>query len=333
MAKEQPASTTLASETPRLFDLKEVPADLQAMKDDVSYMHMPDGTLKVKWGWRQWQIMQPALAAHIRKHGRVLLGTALRKAQQKLPKDQRRSEGALATISGPNARPDVLHIIEFLSTAQAQPRLALVTESKPANVPAQFKAIGEDARTRPREDSPVTWGWKQWRIVAPSVHEHLSTHGRAGLVAALVKAQQQLPASLHRTAKSWATRAAPSSSPNIVELVTFIMGRPPAHPVDAVPKAKAPRQRAPAARSTSPALAALPAREDPPAAAPDAAMQAFLSTPISAFLPSFRAFLKDTLRELMAPQRDLIAEAVRAAVIDVVGPPVAPAAPDRKSVV
>lgn len=360
MSATQQKDSPVKNQPVRHFDPNNIPPALKSIPDDVQFKETATGIVRVRWGWRQWITLAPKLAKHVRLYGRNNLSGLLFTAQKVLPKEQRRTRKAITNQCDNHASPDVLQIIAFASSMQLQheaiakdvpkkvPELVTLRELVTAQPHRSNRLAALLDGSLPRDDIPPTmrnipndvthaarggirWGWKQFAAVAPAVNAHLKAHGREGLAQALTEAQAGvIPQGYHRDRRTWSVRAAPSSKPDTVELFAFI---------EALQQDSAPS----AAEQLVPQIAAAPVADpqtaqtpDPvPAPAPVAAnapqgdLQAFLATPIGAFMPSVRSFLQDALRDLLTPHRDFIAAVVRQAVIDVVGAPSATPAPTR----
>ena len=70
------------------------------------------------------------------------------------------------------------------------------------NIPPQFAKVPEEAKVKQAREAgklSITWGWNEWRILAPLVAEHIVAFGRDRLGNALYQAQHVLPVMLRRT--------------------------------------------------------------------------------------------------------------------------------------
>lgn len=341
----------------QLIDPKLIPPCFQNIHDEARTTR--DGA--VRWGWRQWSLLTPRLHKHIKANGRNGLTAALVKAQQAvLPKELHRPPTALSVAASPTSGTDIVALVNFVAAMQqtsalhvpaaepAPPPLKLISPAPPpapaaaSDIPDSLSIIPADIQISGTNPPRITWGWKQWKLVAPLVHQHAAQLGRGGLATALFKAQAQvLPLREQRTLPAMKNACMPDNRLNVLEVIEHIGGPFKADKVKFLPKrgvqhlhiaepeAAAPEAPEPIA---APTAHAAPAPASIPASTYDERLQGLLTMPVGAFLPAITAFLKpiiaQAVRDMLKPQHDAftaqhasIAAIVRQAVEDAIGAP------------
>ena len=188
------------------------------------------------------------------------------------------------------------------------------------NIPPQFAKVPEEAKVKQAREAgklSITWGWNEWRILAPLVAEHIVAFGRDRLGNALYQAQHVLPVMLRRTRDSLQVSCSNKAvgGLDVLGLLEHLLRTD--HPELLSPPAAV----APAAATPARTAASAPTPPATPAGAAPTGLEAFLALPVGAFLPALRTLLADAMREALLPQQEQFMDAVRAAVIEVVGAP------------
>lgn len=254
---------------------------------------------------------------------------------------------------------------ETLSTpkpAKAKPTLTVVTilpkikkrdlvHKAKASMPIGLRRVPDEGEivALPSGLHRVRWGWTQWRALQPVMLAHARQFGRLGLSRAICDAQAGLlPPDMQRTGKALSVACqASKTDPDVVAVIEYLAGEKLGAPTGKaapprVPSASFEHLRGLSARRQEPPRPALIAdidgsRQPMPFIVDGSAilkgtpineLDAFLATPLRAFLPGLKAFFAEQIQAALVPHTAMIAEVVRKAVIDVVGAPLtAPASP------